>query len=242
MHKSYSHDAVKQKTVLFVNSGIKNHEKHMKQWALYNINLFRVNSMQEALKRLLTKESYYFVLINENKIDYFFDLLKYMRDATDIPIFIYTANFSMKKKIEALRLGADLYNPLPVKIDDTIKEVLLNLKLHDKWSNRLYEPLPIIIGGDVILSPSRSDVYVNGKKVETTRKEFDVLKLLIENKSQYVKPCYILDKIWNEENDDDHRNALWITIFKLRKKLAQASPRKEYIKTRKYDGYIFDEA
>ena len=244
MKKSTLNQDIKLKHVLAINTDIRLHEKHEVEFAALGVEVIRVNTMYEAMKLLLNGNSYYVIFINENTTRDIKSMLEYMRETTTTPIFIFTSKYTIKKKLEALKLGADVYDLLSPKVEENINNVLLNRKLFDQWIERfhMHKPLPILICGDIILSPSQRTVNINGRVIKFPGKEFEVLKYLMARKSQYVDRSHIISDIWgDDDNDNDHLNALNLVIHRIRKKLKSASPDKIYIKIEKNVGYIFDE-
>jgi len=225
--------------VLVINTDIKIHKNYAPAWTAHELTPIRVSSMHEAIKRLIYGEVFLFIIINEDTTHNLLYLLGYMRDATDIPILILTSKYSITRKLEALKLGADMYDQFSIIIDENVSNVLLSLKLQYKWANRRKNSVPMLIGGNIILSPSRRAILIKGKKVRLPRKEFEVLQYLMENKSHFVEYHKILHDVWNEECDIDKQNALWIVINRLRSKLAQTDPDIDYIKKDKFVGYMF---
>ena len=97
-------DRGKPTRVLIVISNLTLHEKYAPIWALHEITTFRVDSMHEAIKRLIHGDVFLFIVINADATYNLFQLLKFMRDATDLPIFIFTNKYSVTKKLEAIDL------------------------------------------------------------------------------------------------------------------------------------------
>ena len=225
--------------VLIINSDLELHERYLSTWTAHAIIALRVDSIHEGIKCLIHGNDFLFIVINEDTTHNLMDVLEFLRNATDIPILIFTSKYTMQNKLIALRLGADMYDKLSEVIDENVIDVILNLKLQERWAKCLKKPLPLIIGGDVILSPSRRTVLVNGKKIRFPGKEFDVLKYLIEHKTHYKGQYEILQDVWQDENDNDQQNALYITITRIRDKLEKALPGNDYIKMEKNIGYMF---
>jgi len=232
-------DRNKATRVLVVNSDLEMHNRYAETWAAHDFSTLRVDSVHEGIKRIIHGDVFLFIVINEDTTNNLMHELEFMRDATDLPILIFTSDFNMTKKLEALRLGADMYDPFSKDKEENINDVLLNLKLQERWAHRPQKPLPMIVGGDVILSPSRRAVLINGEKVRFPGKEFDVLQYLMEHKTHYKRSYEILHDVWQDENDIDQQNALYITITRIREKLKKASPGNDYIKMEKNIGYTF---
>ena len=81
---------------------------------------------------------------------------------------------------------------------------------------------------DIELDKNNFSVKCNGKNVSFTKKEFELLKLIIENKNQTLTKSAIFDAIWNDENSADD-NTLNVHISKIKNKLKECNPNEEYI-------------
>ena len=83
---------------------------------------------------------------------------------------------------------------------------------------------------DVELNKVNFTVNCNNKEVAFTKKEFELLKLLMENENQTLTKSMIFDSIWNDENSADD-NTLNVHISKIKNKLKECNPDEEYIET-----------
>jgi DNA-binding response OmpR family regulator len=135
--------------------------------------------MNEAIIWLARGEEFLFVAINEDTIPDFTVQVPVMRDVTNVPIFVVTSSYTNQKKINAISLGVDVYDPFNEYAKDNVLGALESIRLQNKWTNRPSVPLPLLVGGDVILSPSHQCVFVKDREVILTKKEFDTLKYLM---------------------------------------------------------------
>ena len=161
--------------------------------------------------------------------------LKADRITAAIPIIMLTAKSQESDKIVGLELGADDYvtKPFsPKELIARIKAVLRRIKEKDK--------LPEVIKiGDLAIDFSKIAVAVNGKPVELTSKEFELLKTLIKAKGRVLSRDYLLDTIWGiDESLEIQTRTVDVHIRTLRKKLKSGS---KYIITVKNYGYRFED-
>ena len=197
--------------ILIVDKDTAVYEKHIAEWAKYDIDALRVDSMYEALLRIIHGDKFYFIVINEDSVPNFILQLSVMRDATVIPILIYTSSFTVEKKIMALENGADMYDPFADNPKNSVLEAIEHIKVQNRWADHP-DPLPVLIGGDIILSPSRRIVIFNDKEVHLARKEFEVLEYLMSSRSKFIEHAQLMHDIWHDESDHDH-NVLYQTIY-----------------------------
>jgi DNA-binding response OmpR family regulator len=161
-----------------------------------------------------------------------------MRDITNILIFIFTNDYTVDKKIKAMDLGADMYAHHNNSIRENWLEVLEHLKLQKRWEERPSDPLPLLVRGDIILSPSRRNVFLQENKVSLTRLEFDILEYLMKNSGIILTHKQILYTIWGDEYEEASYEVLRNAIKRLREKLRISLDSPNYIECEREVGYF----
>ena len=145
------------------------------------------------------------------------DILKKIRqdeDIYDLPVIMLTAKNMEDDKIQGLNVGADDYITKPFSIKELmarINTVLRRYRISDKSH-------PVIEAGNIVLNTDQYKLTVDGLKVDLTRKEFELLKLLMENRGKVLKRDYLLEKVWGYEFYGETRT-VDVHIRHLRKKL-----------------------
>ena len=145
------------------------------------------------------------------------DILKKIRqdeDIYDLPVIMLTAKNMEDDKIQGLNVGADDYITKPFSIKELmarINTVLRRYRISDKSQ-------PVIEAGNIVLNIDQYKLTVDGLKVDLTRKEFELLKLLMENRGKVLKRDYLLEKVWGYEFYGETRT-VDVHIRHLRKKL-----------------------
>ena len=147
-----------------------------------------------------------------------YELLEYIKP-TEIPVIFLTAKGTVNDRIKGLKMGADDYIVKPFQSGEVIARIEAVLRRYGKSVNRWNF-------GEVNVDLESRKVFQDGKEIELTVKEFDLLVELIRNKNiaQYRDKLY--EKIWNEPFMGDTRT-LDTHIQRLRKKLGW----EDYIKT-----------
>lgn len=147
-----------------------------------------------------------------------YELLEYIKP-TGTPVIFLTAKGTVNDRIKGLKLGADDYIVKPFQSGEVIARIEAVLRRYGKNDN-------LLVFHDVQVDLESRRVLQNGKEVEFTVKEFDLLVELIQNKNiaQYRERLY--EKVWNEPYMGDTRT-LDTHIQRLRKKLGW----EQYIKT-----------
>ncbi|MGN0350017.1 MAG: response regulator transcription factor [Roseburia sp.] len=147
-----------------------------------------------------------------------YELLEYIKP-TEIPVIFLTAKGTVNDRIKGLKMGADDYIVKPFQSGEVIARMEAVLRRYGKSEKRLNF-------ADVKVDLESRKVFQDGKEIDLTVKEFDLLVELIRNKNiaQYRDKLY--EKIWKEPFMGDTRT-LDTHIQRLRKKLGW----EDYIKT-----------
>ena len=145
------------------------------------------------------------------------DILREIRqdeNIYDLPVIMLTAKNMEDDKIQGLNVGADDYITKPFSIKELmarINTILRRYRVSDKSQS-------IIEAGNIILNTDQYGLTVDGHAVDLTRKEFELLKLLMENRGKVLKRDYLLEKVWGYEFYGETRT-VDVHIRHLRKKL-----------------------
>ena len=149
------------------------------------------------------------------------DVCKNVRKISDVPIIVVSAKNNIEEKVDLLTSGASDYDTKPFDFLELDARIDINIR-KEKISEIIYKTLK--------LNTENYSVYLEETPVLLTKTEFELVKLLIENKEEIVSRDRIVEKIWGWEASD---NLLDSTIKKIRQKLG-----KEKIKTVRGIGYI----
>ena len=208
---------------------------HAAIWANRNVGVDRADNMTEAIQSLLSKTEYLFVAINGDTVD-FMPLLSTMRSVTNLPILIVTGSFTTEKEVMAMEAGADLYARWHNKPEDNIKSVLAHVT-HLAVRSKMPRPeTKIMVHKDLLIAPRLRFVFVGNKKIDLTKKEFDILYYFMGNHGIVLTYKQIYRKIWGTAYDDSGHSLVWNHVHSLRQKLMNAS---EYIINEIDVGYRF---
>ena len=159
------------------------------------------------------------------------DVLKAFRKVSaDLPVLVLTARASLEDKIRGLDLGADDYLAKRFEVD----ELLARLRVFERRASTLKHAGLTI--GDVTLDSVSHQVFVAGEDVELSRREFMVLKALMENMGRVQTRDSLESKLysWGEEVAS---NTIEVHIHHLRKKLPD-----KFIQTLRGIGYIIKQS
>lgn len=145
-------------------------------------------------------------------------ILKKLRDAPDtrdLPVIMLTAKNSEYDKVRGLDLGADDYVQKPFGIMELVSRVRALLRRsapkHDTTGGELRL-------GSLTVSPEGRSATVDGKPVPLSLKEFELLRLLMENRGRVLTRTTLLDTVWGYEFDGETRT-VDVHVRNLRRKL-----------------------
>ncbi len=151
-----------------------------------------------------------------------------------VPIIMLTAKSQESDKVIGLELGADDYVTKPFSPRELIARIKAVLR-RAKEKDKLPEAITI---GELTIDFSKIAVFVKGKPIELTAKEFELLKLLIKSKGRVLSRDYLLDSIWGYDHAIEiQTRTVDVHIRTLRKKLK--SEAKSIVTVKNY-GYRFD--
>ncbi|KDR95030.1 two-component system, OmpR family, alkaline phosphatase synthesis response regulator PhoP [Peptoclostridium litorale DSM 5388] len=157
------------------------------------------------------------------------------KDISGTPIIMLTAKNMEDDKIKGLDVGADDYITKPFSVNELVARVNAVLRRYEK--NKVNEADSIEID-EIKIDLKNYEVYKNGKKIDLTLKEFELLKLLAQNRGQVLSRNSLLDKIWGYEYFGETRT-VDVHIRHLRKKIEDNDKKPKYIETVRGVGYKF---
>lgn len=133
-----------------------------------------------------------------------------LRETTDTPILIVSCRTEKDDKLSGLGLGADDYIEKPYDID------ILIAKIKGIFKRRYHRDMMSASG--VTLNLADRTASLDGRPIELTSKEFDLLALLIENRGKTMKKEYLFNTVWGSDSDSELQT-LHVHINHLRQKL-----------------------
>lgn len=154
-----------------------------------------------------------------------------IRETSNTHILIASAKVEKNDKLKGLNLGADDYIEKPYDVDILIAKINGIFK-------RKYGQLEIV-EGNIRLNTVQQSLYVDGQKKEVTEKEFELLKLLIENKNVTMKKEYLFNTVWGSDSNSEIQT-LTVHIKWLREKIEEESKKPKHIITEWGVGYRFE--
>ena len=143
------------------------------------------------------------------------EVLRRLRKESQVPVILLTARDSVMDKVAGLDSGANDYITKPFAIEELLARIRAALR-------SVPAPRPadgeVLTAGPVALDPGRHRVTVGQAEVELTRREFDLLRYLLENKGRVISRESLLDHVWGFDFMGE-TNAVDVYISFLRSKL-----------------------
>ncbi|MGQ7869792.1 response regulator transcription factor [Sunxiuqinia sp. sy24] len=159
------------------------------------------------------------------------DFLRKEKDL-DIPIIFLTAKGSENDLLTGFNVGGDDYIVKPF----SIKEVVVRIKAILKRGIVTNKPSTLLEHHGLKVDVSRKSAFIDEEELKLTRKEFEILAMLMKNRGKFISRQEILDRIWSDDVIVTERN-VDVNIARLRKKIKTYGTA---IKGRSGYGYCFD--
>lgn len=167
-----------------------------------------------------------------------FEVCKKIRQKSEVPIVMLTARSEEIDKILGLELGADDYVTKPFSVRELLARVKANLRRTVPATEALQTGEGDIKIGEITINTERYELRKNGKPIELTLREFELVKFLAETPNRICSRETILRKVWGYEYVGDDRT-VDVTISRLREKIEDNPSEPKYIMTRRGIGYYF---
>ena len=159
-----------------------------------------------------------------------------IREKFNMPIILLTAKSEDQDKILGLNIGADDYITKPFNPLEVAARVGSQLRRYTKLGSGTAAKEMLEVGG-IELNNTTKAVTVDGKAVNLTPTEFDILKLLMEYPGKVFSPKEIYRKVWGEDAMSAGENTVAVHIRHLREKIEITPNEPRYIKVIFGQGY-----
>lgn len=144
------------------------------------------------------------------------EVLRRLRRESQVPVIMVTARDTVVDKVSGLDSGADDYITKPFEIEELLARIRAALRKRPARQEGT-----VLTAGPLTMDPERHEVTVKGMAVELTRREFDLLRYLLENKEKVISRESLLDNVWGFDFVGE-TNAVDVYIRFLRAKIDEA--------------------
>ena len=159
------------------------------------------------------------------------EVVRRLRELSDVPILILTARDQEKEKIDALDAGADDYITKPFSMG----ELLARMRVSVRRSAHAGED-PVIQCGDLSIDLAQRRVTVDAQEIKLTPTEYDIIKILAQNAGKVLTHRQLLKAVWGDTYSDD-THYIRVYIGQLRRKIEPNPTQPRYIITESGVGY-----
>lgn len=166
-----------------------------------------------------------------------FDLCRRIREKYNYPIIMLTAKDTEIDKITGLTLGADDYITKPFRPLEMMARVKAQLRRYKRYNMTAseqpaeQEEETVIIHSGLVMNIKTHECFLNERPLVLTPTEFEILRILLENKGNVVSAEELFHEIWKDEYYSKNNNTITVHIRHLREKMNESADAPRYIKT-----------
>jgi two-component system KDP operon response regulator KdpE len=192
---------------------------------------------KEAINLIATQPNLKFIILDLGLPDMDgLEIIKKVREFSDIPIIVVSARDQDIEKVEALDSGADDYLTKPFSIKELLARIRVILR-HNR-ETKLEEKPVIYKIADLEIDIEKRKVTIDKLDIHFTPMEYNILILLIKNAGKVLTHKYILKTVWGNYLDSDMQS-LRVFMANIRRKLEKNPAEPRYIFTEVGIGYRF---
>jgi two-component system response regulator VicR len=167
-----------------------------------------------------------------------FEICRKIRERSSVPIIMLTAKEEEVDKVLGLELGADDYITKPFGLRELIARIKANIRRTAMSDDSPAASSGARDFGNLTIDMDRYEVRKDGRPLELTLREFELLKYLAEREDKVFSREQLLEDVWGYEYYGDIRT-VDVTVRRLREKLEDDSGNPKYIMTKRGVGYYF---
>jgi DNA-binding response OmpR family regulator len=154
----------------------------------------------------------------------------------DLGVVVCTGSSTVAQRVRGLRLGADDWLSKPCHPEELIARVEAVVRRRRRVDARA--SAQAMIAGEVEIRPDQYQAFVEGRSIDLTRREFELIELLASSDGRVLEREFIYQRLWGYSMVRGDRS-VDVFVRKLRQKLERASPSWRYIHTHFGIGYRF---
>ena len=155
----------------------------------------------------------------------------------DLGLVVVTSRSTVAQRVRGLRLGVDDWMTKPCHPEEAIARIEA-VSRRRRRGRQEHEATPLAVG-EMEIRPDRFQAFVGSEALDLTRREFELLYLLAEERGEVLEREQIYQRVWGYAMAHGDRS-VDVFVRKLRKKLESLSPSWTYIHTHFGIGYRFD--
>ena len=165
-----------------------------------------------------------------------FEVCQAIREFSDMPIVMLTAKGDDMDKILGLEYGADDYITKPFNILEVKARIKAIMRRTDRGKKE--EKVSLIEKGDLKLDCENRRLFILGKEINLTIREFELLELLVKNENKVYSREKLLETVWGKDYPGDVRT-VDVHVRRLREKVEVNPSEPKYVHTKWGVGYYY---
>ena len=244
MEDNYEYE---KKTILIVDDEQKIVDLLVHNLTREGYNTIEANDGQTAINLALEKRPDLILLdVMLPRIDGL-TVCKKIKNAYNVPILMVSAKDDELDKIVGLELGADDYITKPFGVREVVARVKANLRkveatnesennTHKNEDKKEEKKETLIKVGSLVLDWEKYEVHIDGKVINLTLREFEVLKFLAQQPGQVVTREALLERVWGYEYYGDIRT-VDVTVRRIRERIEKDTSNPQILITKRGVGY-----
>ena len=244
MEDNYEYE---KKTILIVDDEQKIVDLLVHNLTREGYNTIEANDGQTAINLALEKRPDLILLdVMLPRIDGL-TVCKKIKNAYNVPILMVSAKDDELDKIVGLELGADDYITKPFGVREVVARVKANLRkveatnesennTHKNEDKKEEKKDTLIKVGSLVLDLEKYEVHIDGKVINLTLREFEVLKFLAQQPGQVVTREALLERVWGYEYYGDIRT-VDVTVRRIRERIEKDTSNPQILITKRGVGY-----
>jgi DNA-binding response OmpR family regulator len=226
--------------VLVVDDNEQMLEKARSEWLKHYVGLSSVKNAWAAIEELPRKNYVLLVIVADFVNRSLLNTIRVIRNFSSLPIQVLASAYIPEVEISSLDLGADEYLATPETIEESVASGAALIRRYATLGSIAALVPHILADRELKILVEYRKVLVYDQEIGLTRKEYDILQLLMEHKKMVMTYEQIFMRVWKEEYDDQLRKTLSNHVCSLRQKLKVRPDQAEYIKNVHSVGYKFD--
>ncbi len=222
-----------QKQLLLIDDDSKLNNLLTDYLGKFNFNVYAVTHPQEGLDYLQTNTADLIILdVMLPEMDGF-ETCRRIRQNYSTPVIMLTARGEVTDRIVGLEIGADDYIPKPFEPRELVARIQTVLRRESRSAVTESKSF-----GALHIDFHKHSTTLNGKELDLTSAEFELLSLFVQNASKVLNRDQIMDKIRGIEWDAFNRS-VDVLVSRLRQKIQDDPKHPQFIKTIWGSGYMF---
>ena len=225
------------KSILIINANMAAAQTIKHNLTSPNTEIVCVSSMHDALQTFIKMEFCLIILDAGISAEDDHKLLKAMRKARTTPILILSSQSCHVERLKVFQAGAHAYIGEPYSLEECLAQAQSLMELYCELKPQREICYTLAFGKDLVINPQTRQVLLNGRDLQFTRKEFDLLFCLASNPGQVFSREQLYEQVWDEHSAYNVDDVVKAQIKLLRQKLSSTG--RDYIKNVWGVGYRF---